>query len=83
MCTKSCKKKVRQKDSFGAPIGMTFNREPDYKTVLGGSVMILLFIILSGSLALKLVHYLIDHDFTKKESSEYIPIMKERETWTV
>ncbi len=83
MCTKSCKKKVKQRDNFGAPIGVTFKGEPDYKTVLGGSVTILLFIILGSSLTLDLVNYLTSHDYTMKSESLYIPITETRDTWSM
>ncbi len=83
MCTKSCKKKVKLRDNFGAPIGVTFKGEPDYKTVLGGSVTIFLFIILGSSLTLNLVNYLISHNFTRKSDSLYLPVTEQRDTWSM
>ena len=83
MCTNSCKRKVKHYDSFGAPIGVTFKGEPDYKTVCGGSITILLIFLLGGNLVYKLINFLLESTFTKRESSQYIPITQEREVWTM
>ena len=67
MCTTSCKKKVRSYDSFGAPIGVTFRGEADYKTICGGTVTLLLIFIMGGSLAFNVFEFLTTNNFKKTE----------------
>ena len=52
MCTSNCLKKVKSYDSFGAPIGVTFNGDADYKTTFGGFVTVFLILLMGGNLTL-------------------------------
>ena len=65
MCTNSCKRKVKSYDSFGAPIGVTFKGEPDYKTVCGGAATLFLILLLGGSLAIQMFNFLTEKEFSK------------------
>ena len=64
MCTSNCRKKVKSYDSFGAPIGVTFNGDADYKTTFGGLVTVFLFLLLGGNLALSLLEVLTSQNYT-------------------
>ena len=55
MCTSNCKKKIKIYDGFGAPIGVTFNGDADYKTTFGGLVTVSLVLLLGGNLILSLL----------------------------
>ena len=83
MCGKACKKKVKSYDSFGAPIGVTFKGESDYKTVFGGVVTIFLVLLLGGNLAMNSFNFLTQRSFTQQISSEYYPENQEQGKWTM
>ena len=45
----SCKDKLRNLDFFGAPIGLTFNSDYNFKTTPGGFCTLLIILICSGN----------------------------------
>ena len=82
MCTSNCKKKVKSYDSFGAPIGVTFNGDADYKTTFGGLVTVFLFLLLGGNLALSLFEGLTTDHFSSQKDVNYVPVSRNTEEWT-
>ncbi len=65
MCGTACKRKVKSYDSFGAPIGVTFKGESDYKTVFGGAVTICLILLFGGKLAINSLIFMTQTSFTQ------------------
>ena len=65
MCI-TCKsgERVRQFDMFGAPIGVTYNAQPEFKTGLGGCITITLLIYFISNFFLNVVAVLFRNEYT-------------------
>ena len=82
MCTSNCKKKVKSYDSFGAPIGVTFNGDADYKTTFGGFVTVFLVLLMGGNFALSMLEVLTSKHYTSQQALNYVPVSRNIEEWT-
>ena len=74
MCKGKCKEKMRSYDSFGAPIGVTFNGESSYKTTIGGAVTVALLVILGVNLSLNLLDLYTNEQYARHETNSYKPV---------
>jgi len=83
MCKGKCKEKMRSYDSFGAPIGVTFNGESSYKTAIGGAVTIVLLIILGVNLSLNLLDLYTNGRYARHETNSYKPNSSNAAGWTM
>ena len=63
MCRKG--ERLRSIDIFGAPIGVTFNRMPNFKTSFGGLVTLILIILLGGDAIHDFITIYTDRTYTK------------------
>lgn len=55
---------LRKLDLFGAPVGVTFKGESEYKTKIGGTVTLLLILLIGSSVFLSLYELLFSRSFT-------------------
>ena len=83
MCKGKCNEKIRSFDSFGAPIGVTFNGESNYKTTIGGAVTVVLLIVLGVNLSLNLLDLYTNEQFTRHETNSYEPVSFNTAGWTM
>ena len=45
----SCKRRIVNLDAFGAPVGLTFKKEPTFKTGCGGFCTLLIIFLMGGN----------------------------------
>lgn len=82
MCL-SCRKgdRVRQFDLFGAPVGVTFNGEYKHKTILGGTITILMLLFFGGSVLLSLANVIINKSYTVDISDTFTQFSDMKGAW--
>ena len=73
MCTCRKGERIRQFDIFGASIGVTFKGEPTYKTCLGGTVSLMLFILFGGNFIFAVINSIINPEFDTVVNTKYTP----------
>lgn len=83
MCKSKCKEKARSFDSFGAPIGVTFNGDTSYKTTAGGIITIVLLIFLGGNLFLNVYDLYTNRQYTSHEANNFNSIGFNSNSWTM
>ena len=75
---------IRSLDWFGAPIGLTFNGEPTYKTKCGGYVTLCLLVLIGGNLFLNIIGLILNPQYTYRVQSTYDQYSTgERTAWTL
>ena len=69
MCYKC--ERIRRLDYFGAPIGLTFDSNANYKTRVGGVVTLLICILFGGNLLSNLVKLFTERQFKENTVTHY------------
>ena len=59
-----CRDFLTNLDTFGAPIGMTVNREPVFKTAIGGFTALLFSIIFGSILVQQIIQNFVNTPYT-------------------
>ena len=70
MCL-SCNNRVRGCDFFGAPIGVTYKSEYDFKTAVGGWASIILIVFLGSNLVMSILGVIIAPSYTSQTMYNY------------
>lgn len=83
MC--NCRKgeRVRQFDLFGVPVGVTYNKEPVYKTGLGGIVTIFISVYFIYNLLTRLLSVIVSQKYTVQKSDQYNLYSIEQPDWVL
>ena len=63
--------RFRNFDIFGAPIGVTFNSDTEYKTKLGGFITILMLLLFGTNMILEMINVVFHEDYSSKISDSY------------
>ena len=82
MCL-SCKESTRSFDMFGVPIGVTYKKEYNFKTVFGGIITILLVILFGGQIIESLVSVLFTITYSKKVTTNFFNYEGNNESWSL
>ena len=72
MCL-SCNTRVRGCDLFGAPIGVTYKSEYDFKTAVGGWASIILIAFMGSNLIMSILGVLIAPSYSSQTMYDYTP----------
>ena len=67
-----CKAKVRDRDSFGIPVQLNFNKEATHNTFVGGCCTILAVIIMSLYIIAMLIQLIFTNNFSQQTWYDYL-----------
>ena len=71
MCLKSKGEGVRKFDIFGAPVGVTFNSDTEYKTRLGGCITLFMFLFFGTNMIVEMINVVIHEDYSARVTDSY------------